>query len=555
MIQHGIKTFIKIIKELNYYSNGNRFIKKYDFAKVLKDFNISMTVNDIEQIFDFFCEDKKKLYLNYYKFIDILLNEFISKERLEQIKDVFKKIEKYLVYIGHYELNLEALKDIYNSKNNYYQYNEKQAINDFCDNFILFHNDFYICKLYGGKDNRHNKAEYDTNFIINEEEFVEFYKMVSFIIEKEDMFNDIIFNEWSNALIPKNNKNNKYNAENNDNNKYRIICDKVKNNRDEDEYDDYNDYNIKNNSPKKINYIKLKRDLGMSPPNNKNKTLEHIATESDYNKVQIIPIHNLKQRHSSRDDNYNRKENHKNHIIRPNSSLKQYNNNFNIFNKTFDTKAKNYNNDNHNNNENNNIYDNDNNKSPLEKLISKLKMRGLRGLMNLHKQFLFTCNNLSEISFSHFITVLKNQKISLDKEECKQIFLKFRKKSTKFLDFPKFIREFKKPLNEKRLEVVEDAFAKLDVDSNDNIFIDTIKRKYNPKGDPLVLQGIKNEEEVSTEFLDCFELNYNLLTAVDNQNVTNVVSFEEFANFYEYVSFLYDDDYQFIKLVNDSWDD
>ena len=555
MIEHGIKTFIKIIKELNYYSNGNRFIKKYDFAKVLKDFNISMTVNDIEQIFDFFCEDKKKLYLNYYKFIDILLNEFISKERLEQIKDVFKKIEKYLVYIGHYELNLEALKDIYNSKNNYYQYNEKQAINDFCDNFILFHNDFYMCKIYGGKDNRHNKAEYDTNFIINEEEFVEFYKMVSFIIEKDDMFNDIIFNEWSNALIPKNNKNNKYNAENNDNNKYRIICDKVKNNRDEDEYDDYNDYNIKNNSPKKINYIKLKKDLGMSPPNNKNKTLEHIATESDYNKVQKIPIHNLKQRHSSRDDNYNRKENHKNHIIRPNSSLKQYNNNFNIFNKTFDTKAKNYKNDNHNNNENNNIYDNYNNKSPLEKLISKLKMRGLRGLMNLHKQFLFTCNNLSEISFSHFITVLKNQKISLDKEECKQIFLKFRKKSTKFLDFPKFIREFKKPLNEKRLEVVEDAFAKLDVDSNDNIFIDTIKRKYNPKGDPLVLQGIKNEEEVSTEFLDCFELNYNLLTAVDNQNVTNVVSFEEFANFYEYVSFLYDDDYQFIKLVNDSWDD
>ena len=107
-------------------------------------------------------------------------------------------------------------------------------------------------------------------------------------------------------------------------------------------------------------------------------------------------------------------------------------------------------------------------------------------------------------------------------------------------------------MNEKRLEVVEDAFAKLNVDSNDNnIFIDTVKRKYNPKGDPLVLQAIKNEEEASIEFLDCFELNYNLLTAVDNQNVTNVVSFEEFANFYEYVSFLYDDDYQFIKLVND----
>ena len=35
--------------------------------------------------------------------------------------------------------------------------------------------------------------------------------------------------------------------------------------------------------------------------------------------------------------------------------------------------------------------------------------------------------------------------------------------------------------------------------------------------------------------------------------MTNVVSFEEFANFYEYVSFLYDDDDEFVKLVNESW--
>ena len=122
------------------------------------------------------------------------------------------------------------------------------------------------------------------------------------------------------------------------------------------------------------------------------------------------------------------------------------------------------------------------------------------------------------------------------------------------MNFTKFIRQFKKPLNERRLEAVEDAFSKLEVDSNDNIYIETIKKKYNPRGDPLVKKGVKNEEEVSTEFLDCFELNYNLLTAIDNQNVTNIVSFEEFANFYEYMSFLYEDDYEFIQLLNDTWD-
>ena len=50
MINKGINSFIKFIKSLNYYSNG-RFIKKYDFGKVIKYFNILITINDIEQIF------------------------------------------------------------------------------------------------------------------------------------------------------------------------------------------------------------------------------------------------------------------------------------------------------------------------------------------------------------------------------------------------------------------------------------------------------------------------------------------------------------------------
>ena len=569
MIENGIKTFVRIIKELNYYSNGNRFVKKYDFAKVLKDFNIVMTVNDIEQIFDIFCDDKKKLYLNYYKFIDILLDEFISKQRLNLIKDIYGKVEKYLRYIGHYEVNIEALKDIYNPKSNYYQYDEQQALDNFYENYKGFHFEFYIRKLYGlnGKRYDSNENRYEQNFEIKFDEFVEFYKMVSFIIEKDDVFRNIILNEWSNALNQNDkDKDTNNNIKRNDSNgkideeKYNRVPNN-KNSYRNDDYDDYDEYSIKRNnlSPQNYNYTKLKKDLTMSPCNdhmhNHIHNHEHIETEEYMNKVSKIPINSLKNRNKSKD--FSTIERQK-RILRPYTTQK-----VNNLNRTFDYKQEDQDNDfnyksniNINKNINGNNYDNANdNTSPLEKLTTKLKMRGLRGLMNLHKQFLFTCNNLSLISFSNFVTVLKNQKISLEINEYKQIFSKFRKENTKYLNFPKFIREFKKPLNEKRLEAVEDAFAKLDVDSNDNVFIDTIKRKYNPRGDPLILKGVKNEEEVSTEFLDCFELNYNLLTAVDNQNVTNVVSFEEFANFYEYVSFLFDDDDDFVQMVNESWND
>ena len=39
MIGNGIQKFIKLIKNMNLLSNG-RFIKKYEFAKIIKDFNI-----------------------------------------------------------------------------------------------------------------------------------------------------------------------------------------------------------------------------------------------------------------------------------------------------------------------------------------------------------------------------------------------------------------------------------------------------------------------------------------------------------------------------------
>ena len=114
MINKGNKVFINFIKSFKYYSNG-RFIKKYDFAKVIKDFNLLINVNDIEQIFDNFSGDKNKLHLNYFKFIDILLDEFINKERIELINNVYDSIENKL----NNEVNFENLKRQYNQKDNY----------------------------------------------------------------------------------------------------------------------------------------------------------------------------------------------------------------------------------------------------------------------------------------------------------------------------------------------------------------------------------------------------------------------------------------------------
>ena len=505
MVEKGIKSFIKFIKSLNYYSNG-RFINKYDFAKIIKDFNILINVNDIEQIFDNFSGDKNKLNLNYFKFIEVLFDEFINKERIKLINTIYEQIEKRLN-----EVNFESLNILYNPKENYYQLDD----NDFFENLKNFHYEFYLRKL--PEEQRQYFIKDINNFRVGREEFLDFYKMISFIFEKDEIFVKIIKTEW-NQVVTLDEENN------NDNNKYKNF----KNNNDDS--DDYDDYNVKSNEI--TSYKKLKNDLLTKHDDYNYNNQNEINDNEHKNEIIKIPINKIPRQNSN--NNIHQKNNHRDmmmdqkRIFRPTSSKMQ-------FNKT----------------EVNPI---DTNISPLEKLTKKLKLRGLRGLMNLHKQFIFTCPNLSKITLPYFIQVLKNQKINFDQNEYSLLFSEFNNDMNN-LDFTRFIREFKKPLNDVRLSAVEDAFSLLDVDSNDNIYIETIKKKYNPRGNPLVKKGIKNEEEIATEFLDCFELNYNLLTAVDNQNVTNVVSFEEFANFYEYVSFLYDDDDAFVQMVNESWDD
>ena len=147
------------------------------------------------------------------------------------------------------------------------------------------------------------------------------------------------------------------------------------------------------------------------------------------------------------------------------------------------------------------------------------------------------------------------QRLSLSNDEYKNLFLSFTDDNNKnYLNFPKFIRAFKKVLNEKRLSAIENVFTNLDKNENDCVPIDDIKMKFNAKENNFVIKGEKDEEEILCEFLDCFDLNYNLLISKENQEDNdNMVNFEEFANFYEYVSFLYPKDRDFEYIVNSTW--
>lgn len=184
---------------------------------------------------------------------------------------------------------------------------------------------------------------------------------------------------------------------------------------------------------------------------------------------------------------------------------------------------------------------------PLVVLTSKLKMRGVRGLLYLHRQFLIVCQDVTKITLKDFIHILLIQHIILSDKDYEDIFNAF--SSNGYLNFNEFIRNFKRELNEAKLVAVERAFSNLDIDQNEKVPIDNIKMFYNSQNHPDVLSGKKTEDELALEFIDCFDINYLDLMKEES----GFVNFEIFANFYEYVAFIYENDNEFENVVSATW--
>jgi len=187
-----------------------------------------------------------------------------------------------------------------------------------------------------------------------------------------------------------------------------------------------------------------------------------------------------------------------------------------------------------------------------------LKGRDLRGILYLHWEFINSCKDLSKITFNDFINVLEIQHINLSKSDMKNIFHNFASKKNKnYLDFSSFIRNYKKELNENKLSCVEQAFSNIDINESDKVPLNLIKKKFKSNKHPDVLNGLRKEEDITLEFLDCFNINYMILNLdskdSNENNNQKFVDFETFANFYEYVSFIYPNDKEFENIINSTW--
>ena len=432
LFNYSRKSFFNFIKHFKYYDNNSDFMSKYNFSKVLKDFNINLEQNDLEKIFDTYGTINNEKTMNYKNFINDLISEFTNEEREKIIRYIYSTIEERGNKFNR-DIDLSFLKEVYNAKKNYFKKEESDNRLEFEDCLELYN---YI---YKGNKNELFSLEY----------FLEFYKCISFLIQSDEDFNKLISNEW------------------------RVPLEYLETELQEEKYN----YTNENNT-------------------NKNDEIDY-----EYEK-------------------------------KPKLTEKLKNNNYVSTQKTQNQS--------------------------LLLLNDSLKSRGLRGILYLHLEFINSCQNLSKITFNDFLNVFEIQHINLPSQDIKNIFNTFISKNNKnYLDFSAFIRNYKQELNENKLSCVEQAFSNLDTNENDKVPLNLIKKVFKADKHPDVLNGLKKEEEIILEFLDCFNINYEILSLdskINNDiNSQRIIDFEIFANFYEYVSFIYPNDKEFENVVNSSW--
>ena len=188
----------------------------------------------------------------------------------------------------------------------------------------------------------------------------------------------------------------------------------------------------------------------------------------------------------------------------------------------------------------------------LNLMREKLNQRGVQGICSIARNFrIIDENNSQTIDFYEFKQVCNMYNFGLDDNQLKIIFANFDTEKTGEIDYDEFIRTIRGEMNEFRQSLVQKVFDKLDTKKTGEISFKELNNNYNVRNHPDVLSGKINEEEALKEFMDTFQETYNYLCGTETNNI---ITIEEFMEYYENVSMTIDEDEYFEYLLNNTWD-
>jgi len=328
---------------------------------------------------------------------------------------------------------------------------------------------------------------------VSKEEFLEYYNNISMSIDDDDLFISLISNAWKLNNQSKYLKKKPW-SNTQDNNSI--------NNEQNSNYYNRNNENITNN----------KNNININQDNDDNRKVSKNLSE---NNSKIGNYHNAPFGTYNEPINYSTWNNPNNMKMRVYENLTP--NNINIF-----TKLKN-----------------------------DINGRGIRGIMSMRRNFMIEDeNNSKNINLKNFKKYCNDYRIELNDDEINYVFNKFDKNDNGVMNYENLINELVGEMNNFRKEIVKRVFYKFN--KNNLVYLEDLRKNYNAKEHPNVLNGKQNYYECLAEFLDCFEYHFTLLNN-ENKFKNKMININDLIEFYNYISSTIDNDQFFEKMMINVW--
>ena len=178
-----------------------------------------------------------------------------------------------------------------------------------------------------------------------------------------------------------------------------------------------------------------------------------------------------------------------------------------------------------------------------------ISAKGIKTIINFLNQLKqYDRKGDKEISFEDLFEIFNNLSLHISEKDAKILFSDFSQNSK--MDYSKFISALTEDaLNERRENIVKEAFNRLDTEKCGIVNLSDVKALFNSKNCPLVKEGDITEEEYYNNFMETFQTHHNLVRSPKIKKV----NYEEFLNYYRFFSLTIDDDYLFEETLISSW--
>ncbi|KAM4784229.1 calcyphosin-2 isoform 3-T3 [Cyanocitta cristata] len=170
-------------------------------------------------------------------------------------------------------------------------------------------------------------------------------------------------------------------------------------------------------------------------------------------------------------------------------------------------------------------------------VFKKIQDKGARmhGYVFLTSTIICRC----DVLYFHIVSIASGQL-----QDFKSLWLILDDSKSDKVDYGEFTHAIFGEMNEYRKASVRKAYMKLDFNKTGSVPVADVRKCYCAKKHPLVLAGKAAEEEIKSSFLE---------TLGESCSNPNEVSYSEFEDYYEGLSFGITGDDDFVNILRNSW--